>query len=124
MKTVIRLIILSVVALNCSTGKVSGKTDLSGTWDWKCCGGKYYGKLQIIQGKDNKIKGQMSHSSTKAGSILEGTLNGDILTFTRIWDTHKQYYILQIGTDRNSMSGNFKGDIDKYTGEDFSAVRN
>jgi len=123
MKSLILPFLSVLILLNCATGKISEKYEISGSWDWECCNGEYEGNMILMQDDKDNISGHMFDNINRSGGKLEGRLKGNILTFTRVWDKKKQQYNLQLGHDGRTLSGKLEGDHDAKIGVDFSAVR-
>lgn len=123
MRSLITPVLFVLLFLNCSTGKVSDRYEISGSWDWECCGGKNHGNMILMQNSNDSITGQMFDNIDRSGGRIDGKLSGRDLIFTRSWEKNKQEFKLQVSQDGRTLSGSFNGGRDTTAGFEFSAVR-
>jgi len=101
------------IQINSRTNK-----DVSGTWDWICCNGRYSGQLTLETSPNGNLTGYFSSH----GSIY-GRINGNTLNFKRIIGNSEQIYTLQLSSDQNTLNGSFKGFKYATVGTEFRATR-
>lgn len=95
--------------------------DISGTWKIVCCSGKYWGETDLTMDGRNKIKGQFYDIANKSGGTIEGTVNGNVVLFTR--NKGEQDYKLTLSSDGKTMSGFFVGNHDGSVGTEVTMTR-
>lgn len=99
----------------------SGKQDISGTWKFVCCSGKYWGEIDLDVDENNRIKGKFYDKANKSGGSIDGTINGNTVIFTR--NNGEQDYKLTLSEDGNTMSGFFVGVHDGSVGTEVTMTR-
>ncbi len=95
--------------------------DISGTWKFVCCSGKYWGEIDLTLDENNKIKGQFYDMANKSGGTIDGTVKGDDVLFTR--NKGEQDYKLTLSADGKTMSGFFVGIHDGSVGTEVAMTR-
>jgi hypothetical protein len=100
---------------------VQSAFDISGTWNFVCCSGKYWGEIDFTMDESNKIKGLFYDMANKSGGMIEGTAHGSIVLFTR--NKGEQNYKLTLSSDGRSMSGFFVGNHDSSVGTEVTMAR-
>lgn len=95
--------------------------DISGTWKFVCCSGKYWGEIDLAMDENNKIKGQYYDMANKSGGTIDGTIKGNSLLFTR--NKGEQDYKLTLSDDGKTMSGFFVGSHDGSVGTEVTFTR-
>ena len=103
------------------TVKILREREISGTWKFICCNGKYWGETELSLDESNKIKGQWFDKANTSGGTIEGTVKGDTVLFTR--NRGEQDYKLTLSTDGNTMSGFFVGNHDGSVGTEVTLMR-
>lgn len=96
-------------------------SDLSGTWKFICCSGKYWGEMDLTMEGSSRIKGQFYDMANKSGGTIEGTVQGNSVLFTR--NKGEQDYKLTLSTDGTTMSGFFVGSHDSSVGTEITMTR-
>lgn len=104
------------------TSTKTAAVNVTGTWDFKCCGGNYKGKLNLQQDGD-QISGSFGETTNSTTGEIKGQIKGRSLTFTRTWGSSKQEYNLTLSEDGKTLTGSFSGDKDTRYGTDFKATR-
>lgn len=94
---------------------------ISGTWKFVCCSGKYWGETVLTMDESNKITGQFYDRANKSGGTIEGTVNGNMVLFTR--NKGEQDYKLTLSSDGGTMSGFFVGNHDGSVGTEVTMTR-
>ena len=97
------------------------KQDISGTWKFVCCSGKYWGEIDLNVDEHKNISGHFFDMANKSGGTIEGTVTGNIVYFTR--NKGEQDYKLTISDDGTEMSGFFVGIHDGSVGTEVSLSR-
>jgi hypothetical protein len=103
------------------TRNPASKLDISGTWKYVCCIGKYWGEIDFAVDENNRIKGQLYDMAAKTGGAIEGTVKGNIVLFTR--NKGEQDYKLNLNDDGTAMSGFFVGNHDGTVGTEVTLTR-
>lgn len=104
-----------------NAAKMQAASDISGTWRFICCSGKYWGEIDITTDEGSKMKGQFYDMANKSGGTIEGTVSENIVLFTR--NKGEQNYKLTLGADGRTMSGFFVGIHDGSVGTEVTMTR-
>ena len=107
--------------VNIETPIHSRSQDISGTWKFVCCSGKYWGEIDLTVNETNTIKGRFYDMANKSGGTVDGTVQGKNILFTR--NKGEQDYKLTLSDDGNTMSGFFVGVHDGSAGTEITMIR-
>ncbi len=97
-----------------------GAYNITGTWKFVCCSGKYWGEAELAQ-EGNKIQGQWYDLANKSGGAISGSINGDRVLFSRA--NGAQDYNVTLSADGNTMQGFFVGNHDGSVGTEVTLTR-
>jgi hypothetical protein len=95
--------------------------DVSGTWKFVCCSGKYWGEVDLTMDENNVIKGRLYDMANKSGGTIDGTVKGKNVLFSR--NKGEQDYKLTLSDDGNMLSGFFVGIHDGSVGTEVTLTR-
>lgn len=94
--------------------------NITGTWKFVCCSGKYWGEAELTQ-EGNKIQGQWYDMANKSGGVIAGSINGSRVLFSRA--NGAQDYNVTLSADGNTMEGFFVGSHDGSVGTEVTLTR-
>ncbi len=99
-------------------------SDVSGVWAFVCCGGRYNGKLTLIQ-DGNVISGYFGDTNNGTTGDIAGQINGSAVNFRRSYSRGVQDYTLTLNSDGKTLTltGSFTGDRDTSVGTDVKATK-
>lgn len=94
--------------------------NITGTWKFVCCSGKYWGETELTQ-EGNKIQGQWFDMANKSGGAISGSINGNRVLFSRA--NGAQDYNVTLSADGKTMKGFFVGNHDGSVGTEVTLTR-
>jgi len=113
------LAVFAVGMSSCST--VPQPPNVSGNWQWVCCGGEYSGNMRLTQLSDGQISGTM-HGRGVINEV-SGNIKGRYVYLLRKMGPNQQDYYLTLSPNGKKMTGQLRGVRDKLAGMDFEAKR-
>jgi hypothetical protein len=96
-------------------GRKSAAVSVAGQWRWSadCQSGHWSGGFQLRQGTSGQFDGAFLHTNASdIGTILNGQIGGNGLSFTRTWTvliTASQQWTGQLGEGGRHISGSITG---------------
>lgn len=102
---------------------VVARVNVAGRWNWSVGGGKYRGKMELLQTPDGNLSGRFHDTSSSSKGTIAGTVIGNVVQFTRKWATHEQFYNLTLNAEGTCLTGTLSGKRDTAAGHDFTANR-
>lgn len=115
------MIVLILIGFLTACASSQPSHNISGTWKFVCCNGKYWGEVDLNQDENNKINGRFYDLANKSGGTIAGSVKGNMVIFTR--NKNEQDYKLTISDDGKTLSGFFVGSHDPSAGTEVTFTR-